>query len=486
MTCTSSSRLTLALLAVELTPHLHGAARESMQQVRSGVQDLDGDLLRLSTALEGLSRPLLLIFEQAQAAPPDLVNLLEFWLSTLPSGLLLMLSREDSIPSEITRNLRRSLTLGTRPELHELHLGSLGLESVQQGLHLLEHPELGHPDLEHPEEETHAPAAEALLAHANQLLQRSDGNVQHLLTLLEEERNALLGAGPSPQIQHLYLSEVRHWPETLYHVLRYLSALHTTFDEARATALLGRMNLEQPGRLPSSALERGVLHPVRPERALVFPYWTPLEDAPVGEERFEFGRETLRIALATTLPQPLRQELRRHLVELLEGEDPGLASYYAQRTGQLERAEQLLTLHRQRLAVGSPLLGGVPEQRSWSHLSSLPPPRHPGPSRSLREQGYEGGPRVGLAQRAPARTLRPRRHPAPAVYPSHPGFPRASSGRAQADLALGRIQRRLRHVALQSPFSIAAAPVEPGSTPEQAGRAEETSGTKSARPPAQP
>jgi len=397
VTCASSSRLTLALLAAELLPHLRGPARESVQAVRSGLRELDSDLLRLSTVLEDLGRPLLLIFEQAQAAAPDLLNLLEFWLSTLPSGLLLMLSREDSIPSEITRNLRCSLTLGTRPELRELHLGSLGLESVQQGLRLLEHPNLEHPnlehpELEHPEAETRAPADEALLAHANQLLQRSDGNVQHLLTLLEEERNTLLGTGPSPQIQHIYLGEVRHWPETLYQALRYLSALHTTFDEARATALLGRMNLEQPGRLLSSALERGVLHPARPERALVFPYWTPLEDAPAGEERFEFGRETLRIALATTLPQPLRQELRRHLVELLEGEDPGLASYYAQRTGQLERAKALLTLHRQRLAVGSPLSGGVPEQRSWGHLSSPPPPPRrpgPGPSRRLREQGYE-------------------------------------------------------------------------------------------------
>ena len=379
VTCAPSSRLTLALFAAELLPHLHGPTRESVQAVRSGSQEQDSDLLRLSAALEGLNRPLLLIFEQAQAAPPELLNLLEFWLSTLPSGLLLILSREDSIPSEITRNLRRSLLLGTRLELH---LGSLGLESVQQGLRLFEHPQ----------GESDPPLLDdALLAHANQLLQRSDGNVQHLLTLLEEERNTLLGAGASPQIQHIYLSEVRHWPETLYQALRYLSALHTTFDEARATALLTRMNLEQPGRLLSQALERGVLHPVRSERALVFPYWTPLEDTSIQqEERFEFGRETLRIALATTLPQPLRQELRRHLVELLEGEDPGLASYYAQRTGQLERAEALLTLHRQRLAVGSPLLGGAPEQRSWSHLSSLPPPpRNPGPSRSLREQGYE-------------------------------------------------------------------------------------------------
>jgi len=399
-TASRSVRLTLASVATQLTPHVQGAARESLNHIRARPGNLESDLVRLSAVLEQVHRPLLLIFDHAQVAQAEFATALEFWLNNLPSGLFLVLSREDEHPSEGVRSLLRRVDPSRRLELT---LGALSLMGVAEGL-AQQGGGSGSGVLE-----------ESRLAYAHSLLQRSDGNVQHMLALLEQEQHSLTPSSPAHALEELYLGEAGDWPEEVYTALRYLSVVHTTFDEPLACALLERMGLEAPARLLAQALERGVLQAVPPERALVFPFWTPLSrsrgrtSSEVGEgagegatppfqlqnqahreERFEFRREALRIALATSLPQPTRQELRRHLGELLAPTLPGLAAYYARRTGQLERATLLLEQHLNTLPSDSPLGKAIPRPVLRTPASAQPPTplRSSAYTPPLRELGY--------------------------------------------------------------------------------------------------
>jgi hypothetical protein len=367
-----SSRLALASLASSLQDHVSSHLQEVLRTVLFNPGPLEEDLIRVATVMAQLGRPMLLIVENAQVAPVEFATLLEFLLRHVSRILVVVLSRDESHGlSELSRSLGRRLEAHQRLEIQ---LRPLSLESVEAGL--MHHD----PGL----------SREMRLAYANQLLQRSDGNIKHLIALLEQDMVFLREAALPSEILEGYLGEVGGWPEELQRAMRYLSVVHAVFDEPLAQKLLECMGIRAPRGCLNDALERGILLEAQVGRTLAFPYWTPISDTPQPHTRFEFRLESLRITLASTLPQPVRQEIRRHLAHLLTEQDPGLACYYARRAGLDTEAEQLFRRYQNTLPEGSPLRAGIPYPRI---LDYTPPACEPSSSSQnlavLREQGYQ-------------------------------------------------------------------------------------------------
>ncbi len=367
-----SSRLALASLASSLQDHVSSHLQDVLRAVLFNPGPLEEDLIRVAAVMAQLGRPMLMVVENAQVAPVEFATLLEFLLRHVPRLLVMVLSRDESHGlSELSRSLSRRLEVHQRLDLQ---LKSLTLESVETGL--LHHD----PSL----------SREARLAYANQLLQRSDGNIKHLIALLEQDMLFLREAALPADILDSYLGEAGGWPEELQKAMRYLSVVHTVFDEPLAQKLLECMGIRAPRGCLNEALERGILLEAQVGRTLAFPYWTPISDLQQPHTRFEFRLESLRITLASTLSQPVRQEIRRHLAHLLTELDPGLACYYARRAGLDSEAEQLYRRYQATLPEDSPLRAGIP----LPHLLDYRPNASEPSSSSLtlpvlREQGYQ-------------------------------------------------------------------------------------------------
>lgn len=365
-----SSRLALASLASSLQDHVSSHLQEVLRAVLFNPGPLEEDLIQVAAVMAQLGRPLLMVVQNAQVAPVEFATVLEFLLRHVQK--LMVLSRDESHGlSELSRSLSRRLEVHQRLDLQ---LKPLTLESVETGL--LHHD----PGL----------SREARLAYANQLLQRSDGNIKHLIALLEQDMLFLREAALPADILDSYLGEAGGWPKELQKAMRYLSVVHTVFDEPLAQKLLECMGIRAPKGCLNEALERGILLEAQVGRTLAFPYWTAISDLQQPHTRFEFRLESLRITLAGTLSQPVRQEIRRHLAHLLTEQDPGLACYYARRASLDTEAEQLYRRYQGTLPEDSPLRAGIPLPRLLNYRPNASEPSSSSLTLPvLREQGYQ-------------------------------------------------------------------------------------------------
>jgi len=394
VTSLRSSRLAVASTAMQLKAYANSGQHQTLQDLLTRPGSLEEDLVRLLEVMRELTPPPVVILEHAQTAAEEFGSLLEFLLGSLSSGLVLLSSREDGWPSALVRSLLRRLP----PRAYlDLRLESLRLDAV---LEVLEPPRSPVGSLP----SSPVPTADALprwgeaLGYANRLLQRSEGNAGHLLALLDDASNLEQGALPR-RVLEVYQGEAQGWPAELFGATRYLSVIHAAFDEGMALELLRAMGVSEGRFWLSQALERGILHPVERQRRLSFPFGaqspescTSSESSPPSfDERFEFRREGLRVALNSSLPQPLRREVRRHLIGLTEASDPGLAAFYARRTGDLPQFNRLLERYLYALPPGSPLrerTTSASREQATPRVAP-PPPQTDAESTPERERGFE-------------------------------------------------------------------------------------------------
>ena len=336
-----SSRLVLASVAQALIRHSEPAIAEVLSRMLLEPASLDEDMVKVASALARLRRPVAVVLDQAQNAPPELAPLLAFFYEMPPEGarLFVLMSREQ--PGQV--QLIRSLTRQTeREHCLALEIPPLSQTGVLRALH------------------GHLPGqpSEQLSAYATRLLQRSDGNVLHLLSLIEEGGGEQDGRSiPLPRVvREAHESEIDGWPAPLYEGMRRLSVINGTFDKALARTAMGSSVADLADGLLTTALERGILLEAEADGALRLPQLTPLREAERGEPRYLFRSENLRVTLAGRLPQLIRQNVRGRLVHALSESEPGLALYYAGRAGLSAEAERLRRVHHERLSPDSPLL----------------------------------------------------------------------------------------------------------------------------------
>jgi len=390
-----SSRLALASTAMQLKACAHSGQHQTLQALLTRPGSLEEDWVRLLEVMREMTTPLVLVFEHAQTAADEFGSLLEFLLGNLFSGLVVLTSREDRQPSALVRSLLRRLP----PRAYQnLRLESLRLDAV---LEVLEPPPS---PVDSPPGSPPVPGPEALpgwgeaLGYANRLLQRSEGNAAHLLALLDDPSDLEHSALPR-RVLEVYQGEAQGWPAELFEAMRYLSVIHAAFDEGLALELLRAMGHSEGRLWLSQALEKGILHPLEGQRRLSFPFGsssaahgTPHESSPTSfDERFEFRREGLRVALNSSLPQPLRREVRRHLIGLTEASDPGLAAFYARRTGDGSQFNRLLERYLCALPPGSPLRERTPSaSQGQATPRAVPtPPQTDAELTPERERGFE-------------------------------------------------------------------------------------------------
>ncbi|MBB5233872.1 hypothetical protein HNQ09_001310 [Deinococcus budaensis] len=337
-----SGRLVLASLAQGLIGHCDPECSEALRRMLLAPTSLEEDLVKVAVALGKLSRPALLVFDQAHAAPADLAPLISYLLEVPADGprLFLLLSRQRPAQAPLTRALR-----GRAPGMYaELEVPPLTQASVQQVL-----------EARFPSE-----AASGRHSDAARLLQRSEGNPLHLLSLLDEQQGGPQGGGTHfPQaVRDIYHAEIDQWPPALMEAMGRLSAIYGPFDGQVAGAALGEALADSADTLLYTALDRQILREVEPGGALSLPDLRTLPDPDRPETLYAFASEGLRIALASRSPQLVRQDVRRRLAAVLGETAPGLAAHYARRAGLTDEAERLQRLyraglHRQQLPGGS-------------------------------------------------------------------------------------------------------------------------------------
>ncbi len=126
VTSLRSSRLAVASTAMQLKPYANSAQQQALQDLLSRPASLEEDLVRLLEVMRELTTPVVLVFEHAETAADEFGSLLEFLLSHLLCGMVLLTSREDRHPSHLVRSLLRRLP---PPAYLDLHLGSLRLDA---------------------------------------------------------------------------------------------------------------------------------------------------------------------------------------------------------------------------------------------------------------------------------------------------------------------------------------------------------------------
>lgn len=373
-----SGRLVLASLAQGLIGHCDPECSEALRRMLLAPTSLEEDLVKVAVALGKLSRPALLVFDQAHAAPAELAPLISYLLEVPAEGprLFLLLSRQRPAQAPLTRALR-SRAAGMYAELE---VPPLTQASVQQVL------EARFPSV----------AVSGRHSDAARLLQRSEGNPLHLLSLLDEQEGAPQGgqAGGThfPQaVRDIYHAEIDQWPPALVEAMGRLSAIYGPFDGQVARAALGEAFADSADTLLYAALDRQILREVEPGGALSLPDLRIVPDPDRPETLYAFASEGLRIALASRSPQLVRQDVRRRLVAVLGESAPGLAAHYARRAGLTDEAERLQRLyraglHRQQLP-GDPADdadAGLTRPRLVAEPRRLPVPPQP----PLASQGY--------------------------------------------------------------------------------------------------
>ncbi|WP_407569397.1 AAA family ATPase [Deinococcus altitudinis] len=442
LSASRSSRLLLAALAQALLrvgTVLGGTDQvQILRQVLLQPGTTEEDMVKVAVAFSQIGRPLLLVLDEAHAAPAELTGLLEL-ICQMPSSdprLLLLLSREDPARQAVTRNLTRRL-----PDVQVLPLSPVTLGSVQQVLST----------------RFSAESPLRLQSLASRLTQRSEGNPLHLLSLLAtlpspdpmgraDLAGVDLGSATLPQVVRDTLrSEPEGWTDPLRDAMSRLSVVNGAFGHLIAQAVLSSqlperhlaqrhvperhvperrsperrssdlesdrnaVQADQTDVLLCAALEGQILCEVDAGVALQLPELYPVRILEEADTQYMFRSEALRVTLAGQLPGLVRQDVRRRLATALTESEPGLASYYAERVGLQEQAGQLWAKYQAHLPQGSPLLsrGGFgmeadPAPMTLSSVQASVPRSVPEPVRQaslaqhgVSHQGYsvsmEGG-----------------------------------------------------------------------------------------------
>ncbi|PNY79772.1 AAA family ATPase [Deinococcus koreensis] len=337
---TRLSRLVIASVAQELSRVADAADSETLRRLLLHPGTLEEDAVKLATLMARLPTPVALVLDHTQSAPVELASLLEFILQSPAAAprTAILLSRTPPGKSPLCRSLLRRFDHAQCTQIEMNPLTVRGVERILRG---------------------REPRGVNLEVRAAELLQRSEGNVLHLLSLLEQP-----SAHPGALAQRLptfvreqYAGEIDGWPETLREALGHLSVINGDFDLRVMRAALDSPSPAHTQAILKEALERTVLIEREADRALDFPSLEPLEDLPGSPELYAFRSEGLRVSLAGSLPHDQRQAVRRRLAAALEDYEPGLALYYAERVGQEQNTERLRRAYQSRLAPDSPLLG---------------------------------------------------------------------------------------------------------------------------------
>ncbi|WP_424950472.1 AAA family ATPase [Deinococcus sp.] len=368
LTAARSGRLLIAALAQSLLKFAEPDQGQILRQVLLQPGALEEDMVKVAVSLSNIGQPLLLLFDEVHAAPTELTGLLELicQMSSDQPRLLLLLGREAPDRQQVTRTLLRRL-----PFTQTLALPPVSLNSVQQVLMA-----------RYPHE-----SSTRLQPLASRLTQRSEGNPLHLLSLMgtlpgagnlgETDLGLLdLGSAALPQaVRDTLRSEPEGWPETLRDALSRLSVINGAFGRQVAQAALNLEGEAATDALLCDALERQILVEIDPGLALALPDLRPVRILPDADTEYLFRNEALRVTLAGQLPQLIRQDVRRRLTAALATDEPGLASYYAERAGLQDQAGQLWAQYQKRLPKDSPLLGqaeAVPSRPQGKPQSGRP------------------------------------------------------------------------------------------------------------------
>jgi len=387
LTVSRSGRLLLAALAQSLIKLAEPDQAQVLRQVLLQPGALEEDMVKVAVSLAQIRQPLLLLLDEVHAAPAELAGLLELFcqMSSDHPRRFLLLGRENPDLQPVTRTLVRRL-----PAAELLGLSPVALSSVQQVL-VARYP------LE---------SSSRLQSLASRLVQRSEGNSLHLLTLLGDlpEAETLreadlseidLGKTFLPQVVRDTLrNEPEGWPDVLRDALSRLSVINGAFDLATAQAVLNLDRDAEVDTLLCAALDRQILLEIDPGMGLSLPDLRPVRLRSETETQYMFRNEALRVTLTAQLPQLIRQDVRRRLSVVLTEKEPGLASYYAERAGLQEQAEVLVQRHRARLPFDSPLKDHpariLPSSESDGTRALINEPARlsEGERRSAAHQGY--------------------------------------------------------------------------------------------------
>ena len=373
LTAARSGRLLLAALAQSLLRLAEPDQVQLLRQVLLQPGAIEEDMVKVAVALSQLGQPLLLLLDEVHDAPPELTGMLELICQTsassVPSGaplpaatpsvlpssgqpsagparLMLLLGREEPSRRPVTRTLLRRL-----PGIRVLPLPPVTLNSVRQAL-LSRYP---------------GEAPLRLQPLASRLTQRSEGSPLHLLSLMRDLPAAELGhaelggtalvhAALPQAVRDTLRSEPEGWSGPLRDAMSRLSVINGVFDREMAQAVLNLEGESEADALLCQAIERQILLEVDPGLSLSLHDLTPLRLTPEADTQYMFRREALRVTLAGQLPQLVRQDVRRRLSATLASSEPGLASYYAERAGLAQQAQQLWAQHQASLPQDSPLL----------------------------------------------------------------------------------------------------------------------------------
>ncbi|THF71498.1 AAA family ATPase [Deinococcus sp. Arct2-2] len=374
-----SSRLMLASLAQALLKVCDSESAEALNRLLMQPATLEEDVVKVAHVLSKVHRPVLLIFDRPQDAPPELLPLFEFLFGASGDAqrVFLLLSREPADQVPLARAMRRATDRSSRLELGMPPLSTL---SVQRTL-----------EAQFPFE-----PVEHLQALAARLVQRSEGNPLHLLSLIDQTADLEQTGSPAfPQaLRETFSHEVDHWPAPVREAVERLSVIYGQFDAALARAVLGESSSGNTELLLYEAIKHHILVEAEPEVPLHWPGCVP-ERAPIpAEPQYVFRSEGLRVTLASQLPQLLRQDIRRRLMSALAEDSPGLAAYYAARANLPEDAALLRGVYAQRLPTDSPLrhIPGQPSRRLPVPLADVPAEvghsLSPLPDVPLSRQGY--------------------------------------------------------------------------------------------------
>lgn len=348
-----SSRLMLASLAQALLKVCEPENAEALNRLLMQPASLEEDVVKVAHVLSKIHRPVLLIFDRPQDAPPELIPLFEFLFGASGDAqrVFLILSREPADQVPLARAMRRAIDRANRLELALPPLPTLSVQHTLESQFPFE-------------------PVEHLQALAARLVQRSEGNPLHLLSLMDQTADLEQTGGPAfPQaLRETFGHEVDRWPTPMREAVERLSVIYGQFDAGLARAVLGEASAGSTESLLYEALKHRVLVEAEPEVPLHWPGGLP-ERASTTEPHYVFRSEGLRVTLASQLPQLLRQDVRRRLMGALAEHAPGLASYYAARANLPEEAAALRGTYLQRLPADSPLRqrhsAGQVSDREW-------------------------------------------------------------------------------------------------------------------------
>lgn len=385
VSCSSPLRLILANIVqflIRLSPP-QDAERLGDLLLNPGTPE--EDIVRVSYFLARLDLPVLFVFKRAQAISPELLNLTEFLIGSCRDRdvqfVFLATGAATASP-----HLRALLGTVPREDRLELNLPSLSQHDLHRIL------------------EQHFPleSAQRIQTIASHLIQRTEGNPMHLLSLLIEmtRLDAPPGIELPPRVRSNYGTETAHWPAPFRDALARLSVIYGRFDLGLASTVLGQGEGES-ARLLQEAVERQII--VEGEQNVPLRWQPGGPDLPgtahaAFDGTYLFQSEGLRIALAAQLTHSARQEVRRRLADACADTATGLAAVYAHRAGLVSAAAHLRSVYKAGLPHDNPMheyhplwQNNLPPLYRYSPntaVCEVEPPRSASQGPPLSYQGY--------------------------------------------------------------------------------------------------